>query len=197
MRKILLSLIVCGAVSGAVCAPSCSAQSASGHRHAHHEVDMAFTFDAQHREIVTGGTFWEPGAGMDLSATIYHGLGAAIAISGGHTGNIANSGVALTTITTTFGPRYTWSHHKVAVFGQALVGESHGINSVFPNPGGAVAAWDTLALQTGGGLDLRISHRFAVRALEASWVRTQFPNATTNVQNSLQLGAGIVWRVQR
>lgn len=36
----------------------------------------------------------------------------------------------------------------------------------------------------------------ASRLLEASWLRTEFENATTDVQNNLQLGAGIVFRIR-
>jgi hypothetical protein len=38
---------------------------------------------------------------------------------------------------------------------------------------------------------------FALRVFRASYLRTQFPNTTTNIQNSLSLGAGIVWRFGR
>ena len=49
-------------------------------------------------------------------------------------------------------------------------------------------------MDVGGGLDVRLNHRFALRALRASYLRTQFPNTTTNVQNSLSLSAGVVMR---
>jgi hypothetical protein len=39
-----------------------------------------------------------------------------------------------------------------------------------------------------------LTHRLSVRAFEANWLRTELPNATTNVQNNLRLGAGILYR---
>jgi hypothetical protein len=54
--------------------------------------------------------------------------------------------------------------------------------------------FDTFALQVGGGVDLRLSPHFAIRPLQADWLRTQFPNGATNVQNDLRLGAEIVFR---
>jgi hypothetical protein len=57
---------------------------------------------------------------------------------------------------------------------------------------GALDEWNSFALQVGGGVDMRIAHRFAVRAIQADWIRTQFPNGVTNVQNTLRLGAGVV-----
>jgi hypothetical protein len=33
----------------------------------------------------------------------------------------------------------------------------------------------------------------SVRLIEVNWLRTQLPNSTTNIQNDLELGAGIVF----
>ena len=52
-----------------------------------------------------------------------------------------------------------------------------------------------MAVDVGGGLDVRLNHRFAIRAIRASYLYTQFPNTTTNVQNSLSLSAGLVVRL--
>jgi hypothetical protein len=46
----------------------------------------------------------------------------------------------------------------------------------------------------GGGMNIALSPRIALRAVQANWLRTQLPNATTNVQNNLDLGAGVVVR---
>src|SRR5262249_40531902 len=84
--------------------------------------------------------------------------------------------------------------HSIAIFGQGLIGEAHGFNSYFPSSTGVQTDYNSFALQLGGGVDLGLSQHFAVRAIQADWLRTQFPNSTTNVQNSLRLGAGIVVR---
>ena len=34
----------------------------------------------------------------------------------------------------------------------------------------------------------------AVRALDAAWLRTQLPNATTSAQDNVRLGAGAVFK---
>ena len=49
-----------------------------------------------------------------------------------------------------------------------------------------------LAYMAGGGLTLRLQPHLSLRAFEANWLRTQLPNSTTNVQNNLRLGAGVV-----
>jgi opacity protein-like surface antigen len=98
-------------------------------------------------------------------------------------------------VTTSFGPRYRWrSAGKISPYGQALLGIANGFDSVFPDPAGAQDSASSLALQLGGGVDYRVSDHFAVRALDAGWLRTQLPNSVSNVQNTLRLGAGVVVR---
>jgi len=59
--------------------------------------------------------------------------------------------------------------------------------------GGANDSADSLALYAGGGVNVHLKNRLALRAIEANWLRTQMPNATTNVQNNLRLGAGLIY----
>jgi opacity protein-like surface antigen len=161
------------------------------------EVDLAFTYSTQQSNLTTGPDFWLQGGTLDFSAEFYHGWSAVADIAGERASNINSSGVNLTLITTTFGPRYTWSlpSSKLAFFGHALVGEAFGTNSVFPSPQGAQTDATSLAFQLGGGADFRLTKHIAVRPIQADWLRTQLPNSTTNVQNNLRLGAGIVFRL--
>jgi hypothetical protein len=46
----------------------------------------------------------------------------------------------------------------------------------------------------GGGLDLRVTHRFSVRLVEANYLLTTFDNGTNNHQNNLRISAGAVIR---
>jgi peptidoglycan-associated lipoprotein len=68
------------------------------------------------------------------------------------------------------------------------------LHSVFPAASGANDSADSLALYVGGGVNLHLKHRFALRVIEVNWLRTQMPNATTNVQNNLRLGAGLIYK---
>jgi hypothetical protein len=165
------------------------------------EVDLAITYSAQRSNLTTGNSFWAQGGGAELTATSYHGLGMAANITGTHAANISSSGVGLTLVTATFGPTYTWTvprHRNVPrqwrFFGESLIGIANGVDSVFPDPSGAQSDASSLALQIGGGADLDLSPHFAVRLFHADWLRTQLPNGTTNIQNNLRLGAGIVFR---
>jgi hypothetical protein len=119
-----------------------------------------------------------------------------------HTGAAGNSSLGLSLITATFGPRYTLNLRSNSpgkksfhVFGQTLIGPAWGFDSYFPSSSGAVTQDTSFALQIGGGLDIGVSRHIAIRAFQGDWLRTQFPNGTTNVQNSLRLGAGIVFRM--
>jgi hypothetical protein len=46
----------------------------------------------------------------------------------------------------------------------------------------------------GGGLDVNVSRHIAIRAAQADWLYTQFPNGVDNRQNNLRITAGIVFR---
>lgn len=54
-------------------------------------------------------------------------------------------------------------------------------------------AGNALALQTGGGLDIRLKHHFSIRAIQVDDLRSQLPNGGTNVQNNLRRAGGLVF----
>ncbi len=190
MRMSLRNLLLWGAAA-AITTTSLWGQTSGSKQ----EVDLAVTYLAQRSNLTPGQFFWRQGGAFELSTQGPHGLGIAMNIAGLEATNILGTGIDLNTLTTTFGPRYTWHHRRAAVFGQGLVGESHAWNSFFPQSGGAVTTFNTFALQVGGGVDLAVGRHFAIKPIQADWIRTQFPNATTNVQNNLRLGAGIVLRI--
>ena len=106
--------------------------------------------------------------------------------------------VPLSLETATFGPRYRWhAKQKWSLYGQALVGEANAFHTVVPTPSGAQTNANSLALEFGGGVDCKLKQRFALRLLDAAWLRTQIPNATNNAQSTLRLGAGVVVRFGR
>ena len=189
----MLSLLAAGAAAGQ---PLPAAQNGA--------IDLAVTYDALHANQITSQSFWMQGGAVELGARAYRGLGIAARVEGLHVGTKSVDGVPLSLVTAVFGPRYTMESrsHRYAIFGEGLAGISNGFHSVFSEgsgPFGAVNAGTTsssnaLAVDVGGGLDVRLNHRFAVRAFRASYLRTQFPNSSTNVQNSLSLSAGLVVR---
>ncbi len=159
-------------------------------------LDVALVYNPLMSNVVGSNGFWMQGGSIQVHGQFWRGLGVVADVSGLHTANAsASPGVGLDLVTATFGPRYTWSPQRgrYAVFGQVLAGEANGLHSVFPAAGSANDSADSLALYVGGGVNVHLKHRFALRAFEANWLRTQLPNATTNVQNNLRLGAGLIY----
>jgi len=159
-------------------------------------LEVAVTYDATLSEATPSGNFWLQGGSVEIAGNFYRGLSAVAAIGGMHTGNIDSSGVGLDLVTATFGPRYTWrpANKRYDLFGQGLVGEANGLNSLFPHASGATESANSMAVEAGGGMNIALSSHLALRAFEVNWLHTQLPNATTNVQNNVRFGAGIVFR---
>jgi hypothetical protein len=163
------------------------------------KLDLAVTYTAEHSlKANTSQNFWMQGASVELGAIVWHGLGIAASVSGTHAGSIGTSGVPLSLVTVTFGPRYRWhADNRISIYGESLIGEANGFRSLFPSTAGQQTEANSFASQVGGGIDYRLSNRFAIRTLDAAWSRTQLPNSTDNVQNTLRLGAGVVVRFAR
>jgi len=155
-------------------------------------VDLAVTYDASQANTVPGSKFWMQGGSVQFHGQFWRDLGVVADVAGLHTGDAHGTGVGLNLVTATFGPRYTWTRHRYALFGQALAGEAFGFDSAFPSTISVTTSADSMAVQAGGGMNLRFSRRIYLRAFEADWLRTQLPNATTGVQNSLRIGTGLV-----
>jgi peptidoglycan-associated lipoprotein len=114
--------------------------------------------------------------------------------TGGHAGNISMLGQDLTLFTFMGGPRVSLAGRRLEPFGQVLFGGVRATGSYFPSssPAGFKASASSWALSAGGGLDYNLTHRFAIRAVEAQYMRTALPNGSSDSQNQLFIGAGIV-----
>ena len=168
-------------------------------------IELAVTYDALHTNDITGQNFWMQGGAVELAGQVAHGVGIVARVEGLHAGAASSTGEPLSLVTALFGPRYTLQTRRYAFFGEALLGVSNGFQSLFSlgsGPVGAVNAGTTpsanaMALDIGGGLDVRLRRHLSVRVIRASYLRTLFPNTTTNVQNSLSIGTGLVMRFGR
>jgi opacity protein-like surface antigen len=174
------------------------ASTAASHAQAKPDVDLAVTYTAQ-RSLKASSTqnFWSQGGSIEAGASLWRGLGPAANLTGTHSASIGSSGVPLSLITATFGPRYRHDVKKFSFYGEALAGVAHGFNSTFPTTTNATDSANSVALQLGGGIDYAVSSHLALRALDAAWLYTQLPNGTNNTQNSLRLAAGLTYRFQK
>jgi outer membrane immunogenic protein len=163
------------------------------------KLDLAATYSAERSlKADTDQNFWMQGGSIELGANVWHGLGIAVDVTGTHSSSIGASGIPISLITTTFGPRYRWhADRKISLYVEGLAGDANGFSSLFPTKVGPEASANSVATQLGGGIDYRLSHRFALRALDAAWIITQLPNAADNIQNTVRLGAGLVLRFGR
>jgi hypothetical protein len=191
-------------VIGGALLVSLAAQGQQQSRQPAGRLNFAVTYDAAYAGLASGDQqFWLNGGSAELAGQLYRGLGVVANVTGLHTAN-TGAGAPLNLLTTTFGPRYIWTRaHRsapvrtISIFGEGLAGEAHGFDSLFPGPSSANASALSLAVQVGGGVDIGLSQHLSLRAVQASWLRTQFPNTATNVQNDLSVGAGVVFRSRR
>ena len=109
-----------------------------------------------------------------------------------------------------FGPTVSGNFGRASVFGHALFGEAHsslGAGVTLPIIGGlstGITSANAFAMAFGGGVDIGVSRHFAIRAIQADYLRTQFSGTdaiTTGLssslngsQNSYRASAGIVFR---
>jgi hypothetical protein len=160
------------------------------------KLDLAVTYIAEDSlEAVSDQRFLMEGGSIQLGANVFRGWGLAADVTGTHSSSIGQSGIPVSVVTATFGPRYRWhAQRKLSFYAEALAGEANGFKGLYPGPSGSQPDANGLALQIGGGADLKLNKHLAIRLLDAGWLRTQLPNAADNVQNNFRVGAGIVVR---
>jgi Outer membrane protein beta-barrel domain len=92
-----------------------------------------------------------------------------------------------------FGPRFTFrKNERFTPFAQALLGGGR-LNA---STATVQAGENGFAMALGGGLDITLSHRFAIRAVQAEYLMTRFANSSvvTVTQNNFRVSAGLVFR---
>ena len=97
------------------------------------------------------------------------------------------------------GPRVSLRNHtRLTPFVQALFGEMHATQvSLCPTCTSILPAENAFALAAGGGLDIRLTHRIAIRAVQGEYFMTRFDNLVTGKSSSeadARLSTGLVFR---
>lgn len=137
---------------------------------------------------MNGGNAW---AGYHLTDAI----SAVGEFSAQHAGNINGSGEDLTLFSYLFGPRYTLqASDRWQPFGQVLLGGAHASGTFEPSVSGGAGSYNSFALVAGGGLDVNVARHIGIRAIEADYYLTHFPNGVNGRQNNLRISAGVVFR---
>jgi peptidoglycan-associated lipoprotein len=161
------------------------------------EIAVAYSYVRSNANPGECGCFNMNGGDVEAALHVYRWLGLAADFSGENTANVNHGGRGLSLISFTAGPRISFaSHHRLAPFAQALFGAAHGFNSYFPVAAGPTGAATDFAMIAGGGFDVRIARRLAIRPIEADYLLTKLPNGVNGTQNNLRLSAGLVLRIK-
>jgi outer membrane immunogenic protein len=158
------------------------------------KAEIAFTYDWVHTNAPPAecGCFSMNGGSGSFAYRVHHSW-SVVGEAGAETnGNVNSMGLDLTLAEFLAGGRYTLRNHsRLHPFGQVLLGVAHTSGSLSPDQIGLGAA-TSFAMTAGGGLDVKLSPHFALRAVQADYLLTLLPNRTNDHQNNVRLGAGIV-----
>lgn len=136
---------------------------------------------------MNGGNGW-------LGFHLGHGVAIVGEVAVQHAGNIANTGADLTLTSFLAGPRYTVdAFGRLQPFAQVLLGGAHASGGLSPSNSGYGSS-NSFAAIAGGGLEVWLNERIALRAIEADYYYTGFNNGANDRQNNLRIGAGLVIR---
>jgi peptidoglycan-associated lipoprotein len=137
---------------------------------------------------LNGGSGW---AAFNFNRSI----GVVGEIASQHASNISSTGDDLTLTFFLAGPRYTLNRMgRFAPFAQVLVGGAHAGGTLAPGSSGLPGPGNAFAMIAGGGLDIGVTRRIALRAFEADYYLTRFDNGVNDHQDNLRIGAGVVIR---
>jgi len=120
-------------------------------------------------------------------------FGLAGEVTGEHSSKISVLGQDLMLTTFTAGPKISWSHVRFTPYGEFLLGGAHAGDSYFPSGASGSSSASSFAFSTGGGLDLNLTQHISLRAVDAQYLHTAFPNGANGVQNHIKIGTGIVF----
>lgn len=132
------------------------------------------------------------GGSASAAYNVNHWLGAVADFGGYHANNILGTGIDGTLSTYLFGPRVSYrKFERITPFAQTLFGVAHASGSGF----GVTSTDNAFAASFGGGVDVKLSHRFSIRPAQVEYLLTRFPETTGNrqTQNNLRVSTGVVF----
>jgi peptidoglycan-associated lipoprotein len=185
-----IAAVSCASATAQVAAPAAQAA----------RPELAFDFSYLRSNVPPGGCtcFNLYGGSATFAWPISKGSFAVVGdITAATGGSITSHGFGLTLSSYTAGIRYEPKLHSQLMhpFGQALVGFAHSTGSLVQGTGTSVGnAGAAFAANAGGGLDLAVSKRIWIRAIQAEYLPTTFDNGSNDHQNNLRISGGIVVR---
>jgi peptidoglycan-associated lipoprotein len=195
---LLLTIAVVSAVSVFAQAPAAAGPPPASTNP--HRVELALDYTYLHSNAPPGGCgcFNMNGGSASFAWPVRSGR---VAIVGdltidGSSEPISSHNFNLTLGTFTVGPRYLAPvhHFPIQPYGQALFGAAHASGSLVK--GRTPASTDataSIALNLGGGADLRVNRTFSVRLAEVDYLLTTYNNGVNNHQNNTRISSGLVF----
>jgi hypothetical protein len=158
-----------------------------------HPITLGLQYTYLHANILPGcNCFGLNGGGGDLGVQLNPHWSALADITASHRGGITPDNYQLTQFTYTFGMRYRpLPRRRIIPFGELLLGGAHVSGSLAPNNSGIGGPPNAFALQTGGGITLRLAPRLQITPARIDYLLTTFQNNSANRQNDLRLSAGV------
>ena len=113
-----------------------------------------------------------------------------------HASNIGGtSGADLTLTSYLFGGRFSQRiGDRLLPFAQVLLGGAHASGALAPQNSGLGGSGNAFAFTAGGGLDIGLTRRLAIRAVDLDYYLTRFDNGVNQRQNNLKVSAGVIFR---
>ena len=93
-----------------------------------------------------------------------------------------------------FGPKFSYRGEKAQPFVHALFGGAHGSTDDVSGSFIGTTSDTAFAMALGGGVDIKVNNRFAIRAVQADYLMTKFVD---NQQNNFRLSFGVVFRLSK
>jgi len=163
------------------------------------EVALGYTY-VRARSVVPGGCcFNMNGGSASVAVGINRWLSLAGEFGGYYTGNVQGTGNSLSVFPFIFGPRFSYRRNdRVTPFAQGLFGGGHAggtlYTQAFQSGAAPPSARTAFAMAVGGGLDVNVTQRWAIRAFQADWFFTEFPNGASDHEHNFRLTTGVVMR---
>ncbi len=171
--------------------------------HAQRGADLGFTYSQERTKFVgpdKDDFFYLRGATIDYTWNLPSGFGLSINGTGLAVTNLRTS-IDIHQASFLVGPRYTYNlghitpthvSRKGSAFVEAKTGYTFATTGQYPDSTGIINnTASALTYSAGAGINFHIYQRFDLRLLEVDYIRTQLPNGSTNVQNTLRLATGV------
>jgi hypothetical protein len=194
MRRIALGL----ALGMLLCAATAAAQAGAGSVSTP-RVEIAAGYNYLRSRTVVDTGFNMHGGSISLAVNANNWLGFVGDVGYYSTKNVPPAGFTLNVTSYLFGPRISLlRRERTTLFAHSLMGGGHAGGSLytagFQQGSAPPAAANAFAMALGGGFDVNLSRRIALRAFQADWFFTNFPNGGGNSQHNLRMTFGMVFR---